>query len=166
MQHKTVYILFCKFTLHVSVSTTPIIGSTQNCNYSLRYWSYFLWSYLPPTWPCWREVAAHRWPVPEGVVTVLCTPDDGCSCQPKHVEWTCRIINRNSEYICCHYDENLYLSILVRNTNIKTRLQLYLSCTCFGFPCSFASTLYLGEYLWSFLALIPFQALVFPCLNL
>jgi len=22
------------------VSTTPIIGSTQNCNYSLRYWSY------------------------------------------------------------------------------------------------------------------------------
>ena len=29
------------------VSTTPIIKSTQNCNYSLRYWSY----YLPPTWP-------------------------------------------------------------------------------------------------------------------
>jgi len=29
------------------VSTTPIIRSTQNCNYSLRYWS----SYLPPTWP-------------------------------------------------------------------------------------------------------------------
>ena len=28
----------------------PII-STQNCNYSLRYWSYFLRSYLPPTWP-------------------------------------------------------------------------------------------------------------------
>ena len=23
-------------------STTPIIRSTQNCNYSLRYWSYFL----------------------------------------------------------------------------------------------------------------------------
>jgi len=33
------------------VSTTPIIRSTQNCNYSLRYWSYFLCSYLPPTWP-------------------------------------------------------------------------------------------------------------------
>ena len=31
------------------VSTTPIIKSTQNCNYSLRYWSYFLCSYLPPT---------------------------------------------------------------------------------------------------------------------
>jgi len=49
------------------VSTTPIIRSTQNSNYSLRYWSYFLCSYLPPTWP-----------VPEAVVRVLCTPDDGC----------------------------------------------------------------------------------------
>jgi len=40
-------------------STTPIIRSTQNCNYSLWYWSHFLCSYLPPTWPscvasCWR----------------------------------------------------------------------------------------------------------------
>jgi hypothetical protein len=33
------------------VSSTPIIMSTQKCNYSLRYWSYFLCSYLPPTWP-------------------------------------------------------------------------------------------------------------------
>ena len=46
---------------------------------------------LPPSnvaklaWPRCREVA---------VVTVLCTPDDGCGWHPKHVEWTCRIINR------------------------------------------------------------------------
>jgi len=33
------------------LSTTHIIRSTQNCNYSLRYWSYFLCSYLSPTWP-------------------------------------------------------------------------------------------------------------------
>ena len=33
------------------VSTTPIIRRTQNCDYSFRYWSYFLCSYLPPTWP-------------------------------------------------------------------------------------------------------------------
>ena len=33
------------------VSTTPIIRNTQNCNYSLRYWSYFLFSYLALTWP-------------------------------------------------------------------------------------------------------------------
>ena len=32
--------------------------------------------------------------VPEAVITVLCTPDDGCGWHPKHVEWTCRIINR------------------------------------------------------------------------
>jgi len=30
------------------VSTTPIIMSTQNCNYSLRYWSYFFVQ-LPPS---------------------------------------------------------------------------------------------------------------------
>jgi len=112
MQHKAVYLLFCKFTLHVSgvnhthhqeytklklqppvlviffcaatslqrgqapssgvhktVTTasstghiflcsylpptwpSSIIRSTQNCNYSLQYWSIFLCSYLPPTWP-------------------------------------------------------------------------------------------------------------------
>ena len=40
---------------------------------------------LPPsyvamlTWPRWREVAVQKIrPVPEAVVTVLCTPDDGC----------------------------------------------------------------------------------------
>jgi len=32
--------------------------------------------------------------VPEAVVTVLRTLDDGCSWYPKHVEWTRRIINR------------------------------------------------------------------------
>jgi len=34
------------------------------------------------------------WAVPEAVVTVLCTPDDGFGWYPKHVEWTCRIMNR------------------------------------------------------------------------
>ena len=45
--------------------------------------------------PRWREIAAQKiWPVPEAVVTVLCTPDGGCGWHPNHVEWTCRIINR------------------------------------------------------------------------
>jgi len=34
------------------------------------------------------------WTVPEAVVEVLCTADDGCGWHPKHVEWTCRIISR------------------------------------------------------------------------
>jgi hypothetical protein len=78
------------------VSTTPIIRSTQNCNYSLRYCAAtFLQHGQVLTWPRWREVAAQNiWPVPEAVVTVLCAPVDGCGWHPKHVEWTCRIINR------------------------------------------------------------------------
>ena len=76
------------------VSTTPIIRSTQNCNYSLRYWSATS-RQRGQTWPRWREVAAQKiWPAPEAVVTVSCTSDDGCGWHPKHVEWTCRIINK------------------------------------------------------------------------
>jgi len=46
-------------------------------------------------WQGWREVDAQKIrPVPEAVVTVLCTSDDGCGWHPKHVEWTCRIRNR------------------------------------------------------------------------
>jgi len=45
-------------------------------------------------WPRWREVGAQKiLPVPEAVVTVLCTLDDGCGWHSKHVQWTCRIIN-------------------------------------------------------------------------
>ena len=74
--------------------TTPIIRSIQNCNYSLRYRSYFLYSYLPSTWPSLAMFEGGSCTVPEAVVTVLCIPDDGCGCHPKHVEGTCRKINR------------------------------------------------------------------------
>ena len=76
------------------VPTTPFIWSTQNCNYSLQYWSYFLCSYLPPTWPRLATLEGGSCTVSEAVVTVLCTPDDGCGWHPKHVQWTCRTINR------------------------------------------------------------------------
>jgi len=34
-------IYYCASSLYMlRVSTTPIVRSTQNCNYSLRYWSY------------------------------------------------------------------------------------------------------------------------------
>jgi len=38
--------------------------------------------------PRWRKVVAMLllWPVPESVVTVLCTPDDGCDGHQKYVE--------------------------------------------------------------------------------
>jgi len=75
------------------VSNTPIIGvhktittASGTAATSLQHGQ---------AWPRWMEVAAQKiWPVPEAVVTVLCTPDDGCGWHPKHVEWTCRIINR------------------------------------------------------------------------
>jgi len=50
MQHKAVYYSACSLYMF-QLSTTPIIRSTQNCNYNLLYWSYFLCSYLHPTWP-------------------------------------------------------------------------------------------------------------------
>ena len=65
-----------------------------NCNYNLRYCAA---TYLQrgQARPRWTDVVAQKlWPVTEAVVTVLCTPDDGCVWHPKHVEWTCRIINR------------------------------------------------------------------------
>ena len=62
----------------IRVSTAPIISSTQNCNYSLRYRSYFLCSYLTPTWPSLATLEGGSCTVPEAVVTVLCSPDDGC----------------------------------------------------------------------------------------
>ena len=72
----------------------PSSGVHKNVT-SLRSWSYFLCNYLPPTWPRWREVVEQKiWPGPEAVVTILCTPDDGCGWHPKHVEWNCRILNR------------------------------------------------------------------------
>ena len=77
------------------VSTTLIIRSTQNCSYSHRY--------CAATSPQRGQAimatleggsCTKIWPVPEAVVTVLFTPVYGRGWHPKHVEWTCRIINR------------------------------------------------------------------------
>jgi len=57
------------------VSTTPVIRSTQNCNYSLQYWSYFLCSYLPPMWPTWPSLAT----LEGGSYTKNMTSSGGCS---------------------------------------------------------------------------------------
>ena len=42
--------IHCKATLHVSGVTAPIIRSIKNCTRNLRYRSYYLYRYSPPTW--------------------------------------------------------------------------------------------------------------------
>jgi len=49
----------------------------------------------------------------EAVVTVLCTPDDGYGWHPKHVEWTCRIINRLLCVATCWTIINIALKCLI-----------------------------------------------------
>ena len=105
------------------VLNTPIIRSAQNCNYSLRYRSYVC-AATPSNvaklaCPFWREVAAQKlWPVPEAVVTVLCTTDDGCCWHPKHVEWTCRIINR----LLCVAPRWTIINIIIRHLSLGNEL--------------------------------------------
>ena len=56
------------------------------CKYSLRYWSYFFVQLLPSNVATTEGGSCTNiWPVPEAVVTVLCTPDDRCGWHPKHV---------------------------------------------------------------------------------
>jgi len=82
------YIYYSASSLYMfRVSTTPIIRSTQNCNYSLRYWSFFCAVTS-------LQSGQASFATLEAVVTVLCTPGDWYVWHPKHVERTCRIINR------------------------------------------------------------------------
>ena len=66
MQHKAVYLLFWKFTLHVSG-----VNHTHHQEYIKASLATF-------------EGGSST--VPEAVVTFLCTPNDGCGWHPKHVE--------------------------------------------------------------------------------
>ena len=71
--------------------------------------------YLRPTWPSLATLEGGSCIVPEAVVTVLCTPDDGCGWHPKHVEWTCRITNR---LLCV---ASLWANINTRHGTLHTR---------------------------------------------
>jgi len=42
--------IYCETTVHVSGVTAPIIRSIKNCTRILRYRSYYLYRYSPPTW--------------------------------------------------------------------------------------------------------------------
>jgi hypothetical protein len=39
-----------------------------------------------PTLPRQRQIAVTLWQIPDAVDTVVCAPDDGWNCHPKHVE--------------------------------------------------------------------------------
>jgi len=70
MQHKAIYLLFCKFTLHVSgANLTHQTGVHKTVTTYSGTGHIFV--QLPPSKLAWprRELAA---------VTVLCTPDDEC----------------------------------------------------------------------------------------
>ena len=88
--------IFCSST-SLQRGQTPIIRNTQNCNYSLRYWSYFLCSYLTPTWPTWP-----RWR--EGAAQQSMTSTGGCSYSFVYSWWwvcltpeTCRVNLQNNK---------------------------------------------------------------------
>ena len=78
MQHKAVYLLFCKFILHVSG-----VNHTHHQEYTKLKLQppglVIFFVQLPPS-----NVAnlatfeGGSCTVPEAVVTVLCTPDEGC----------------------------------------------------------------------------------------
>jgi len=70
------------------VSTTPNTRSTHNCNCSLRYCAATSFQRGQAT------LEGGSCTVPEAAVTVVCAPGVGCGWHPKHVEWTCSIINR------------------------------------------------------------------------
>ena len=83
--------IYCKVALHVSGVTAPIIRSTKNCNRasgtghntgtatSLQRGLIGTGLCESCCRPCWRKVAVPvLWTVPEAVVTVFSTPDDGC----------------------------------------------------------------------------------------
>ena len=76
MQHKAVYLLFWKFTLHVSG-----VNHTHYQEYTKLKLQPPVLVHLPPLQRGEASLATLQGgscTVPEAVVTVLCTPDNGC----------------------------------------------------------------------------------------
>ena len=70
-------------------SCTKNMTSTGGCSYSIVYSWWWVWL-TPETCRvnCLVMLEGGSCTVPEVVVTILCTPDDGCGWHPKHVKWT------------------------------------------------------------------------------
>ena len=72
---------------HPSSGEHKTVNATSGTGHSIWVTTFFQRGQI---WSRWRKVFAQiLWPVPEGAVTVLCTPDDGFDENPKHVEWFC-----------------------------------------------------------------------------
>jgi len=69
-------------TSHPSSGVHKIVTAASGTGYSIWATTFLQRGQIRPRW---RKVVA----VPEAVVTVLCTPDDGYDGRPKHVEWFC-----------------------------------------------------------------------------
>ena len=93
MQHKAVY--YSASSLYMfRVSTTPSSGVHKTVTTASGAGHIFCAGTSLQRGQASLVDAQKIWPVPEIVVTVLCTLDDGRGWHPKHVEWTRRIINR------------------------------------------------------------------------
>ena len=78
----------------IYINNCPTRCNTKQSNY---YSASSLYMFRP-TWPSYQcslaTLEGGSCTVPEAVVTVFCTPDDGRGWHLKHVEWICRILNR------------------------------------------------------------------------
>ena len=74
MKHKTVYLLFCKFSTCFGCQPHPSSGVHKTVT-TASGTGHIFFAQLPPS-----NVAKLA------LVTVLCTPDDRCGWHPKHVE--------------------------------------------------------------------------------
>ena len=80
------------------------------------------------TWPRWKKVAAPiTWPVLEAVVTVLCTPDDGCGQHPKHVQWSCSKIKLTANSCIALVYYNMYEFIYYYTYRVGEKCLTYLN---------------------------------------
>ena len=78
MQHKAVYLLFCKFTLHVSGANHTHISGVHKTVTTASGTVQLSPSNMTKLATLEGGSRAKNMTSTEAVVTVLCTPDDGC----------------------------------------------------------------------------------------
>jgi len=76
MQHKAVYLLFCKFTLHVS--SQPRTSSGVHKIVTTVSGNGYIFCAATSLQTTLATLEGGRCTLPEAVVTVLCTPDNEC----------------------------------------------------------------------------------------